>query len=308
MTLYSPFLAEVSGGSLAGGLWNERSSEPVTVLAVHGITATHLAWPKVAEQLPGIRMLAPDLRGRGRSNRLPAPWGIRDHADDLARVLDHFGVERAVLLGHSMGGFVAVRLADQHPDRVSAVLLIDGGLPLPTRASGPEHDLPARLLGPAGERLKQSFRSRSEYEQLWRSHPAFAADWSDAVADYANYDLEEITLDRGALSAPLFRPASRYAAVAANIVQMSGDDGYREALAALRVPLWFLRAPRGLLNEIPPLYPSEWVAAVKAQAPRLRVVEAENVNHYTVVMSEHGAAQVADLVLESIAVLQSDAG
>lgn len=241
-------------------------------------------------------MIAPDLRGRGRSNSLPAPWAIRDHADDMALVLDHWGVERAVIVGHSMGGFVAVRLAEQlaerHPTRVSAVVLIDGGLPLPTLPGVPAAELPKRLLGPAGERLKQTYSDRFSYEQLWRRHPAFKNDWSEAVARYVQYDLQEY--------GEVFRPSSRFDAVAANIVQLTGEDGYREALSAIRVPLLFLRAPRGLLDETPPLYPAGLVAEAQRDTPGLRVSEAEDVNHYTIVMSERGAQQVADLVLQSL--------
>jgi lipase len=298
MTPYRTFATPVRGGSLAGGVWNAESASAGTVLAVHGITASHLAWPLVADRLEGHRMIAPDLRGRGRSNSLPAPWAIHDHADDMVRVLDHWGVERAVIVGHSMGGFVAVRLAErlaeQHPTRVTAVVLLDGGLPLPTLPGVPAAELPARLLGPAGERLKQTYSNRLSYEQLWRRHPAFENDWSEAVARYVNYDLEEY--------GDVFRPSSRFDAIAANIVQLTGEDGYREALSAIRVPLSFLHAPRGLLDETPPLYSAELVAEAQRLAPGLRISEADNVNHYTIVMSERGAQQVARLVLNELGV------
>ena len=55
----------------------------------------------------GVRLIAPDLRGRGRSNTLPGPFGMTRHADDMAAVLDFLGVPRAVVVGHSMGGFVS---------------------------------------------------------------------------------------------------------------------------------------------------------------------------------------------------------
>ncbi|HUG50418.1 MAG TPA: alpha/beta fold hydrolase, partial [Terrimesophilobacter sp.] len=107
----------VTGGDLAVGVWGSQDA-PV-VLAVHGVTASHRCWPLVARDLPGLRIIAPDLRGRGRSNTLPGPFGMAQHADDLARVLDGFGVDRALVLGHSMGAFASVVLADRHPSRVS---------------------------------------------------------------------------------------------------------------------------------------------------------------------------------------------
>lgn len=55
------------------------------------------------------------------------------HADDLVRVLDEVGVGQAVVAGHSMGAFVATSLAARHPDRVSGMVLIDGGVVAPTQ-------------------------------------------------------------------------------------------------------------------------------------------------------------------------------
>src|SRR5690606_9508333 len=89
----------------------------------------------VAHLLKGVRVLAPDLRGRGRSNQLPGPYGMPQHADDLAAVLDHFGVETALIVGHSMGAFVSVVLSHRHPERVSELILVDGGLPLAVPAN-----------------------------------------------------------------------------------------------------------------------------------------------------------------------------
>ena len=64
---------------------------------MHGITASHRAWPAVVAALPGVRVVAPDLRGRGRSNSLPGPYGMGAHADDLAAVLDALGVELSLI-------------------------------------------------------------------------------------------------------------------------------------------------------------------------------------------------------------------
>ena len=50
--------------------------------------------------------------------------------DDVVAALDHLGVEKAQIVGHSMGAFVAAVVARRHPDRVSSLLLVDGGLPL----------------------------------------------------------------------------------------------------------------------------------------------------------------------------------
>ena len=114
---YETVDVEVRGGSLRVGIWGTETEAPV--LAVHGITANHLAWQLVAEALPDVRIVAPDLRGRGRSSGLPGPYGMVQHADDLAQLIDQLGLGPVPVVGHSMGGFVAVAVADRHPDLIS---------------------------------------------------------------------------------------------------------------------------------------------------------------------------------------------
>ncbi len=284
---YERFEANVGGGVLSGGVWHPDAAGPA-VLAIHGVTASHLSWPFVAAELPDLRLIAPDLRGRGRSRDLPGPYGIRRHADDMAAVLDHFGIERAVVLGHSMGGFVAVRLADQHPDRVSALVLVDGGLPLARPAGVSEDDLAQAVLGPAASRLSMTFPTREAYQAFWRAHPAFHRDWSAEMAAYADYDL--------AGDAPALFPSTRVEALTEDSLQLDGADGYATGLHSLRVLSEFIRAPRGLLDEPQALYSRSDVDREAAQIPGMTTFEAHDVNHYTIVMSPGGAAQVAPLV------------
>ena len=78
---------DVRGGTLHTALWGPDDPAAPTILAVHGVTASHKAWPYLAKALPDVRIIAPDLRGRGRSNALPAPYGMPAHAADLAAVL-----------------------------------------------------------------------------------------------------------------------------------------------------------------------------------------------------------------------------
>lgn len=138
MTAYATLDVPVAAGALHVGQWG---AGPMVVLAAHGITATHRSMSAVADQLgDGVRLLAPDLRGRGGSNGVGPPFSMETHADDFVAVLDHVGTERALLLGHSMGAFAAVVAAHRHPDRVSGLVLVDGGVP-----PGPR---PARRTSP----------------------------------------------------------------------------------------------------------------------------------------------------------------
>ncbi|WP_285115353.1 alpha/beta hydrolase [Leifsonia sp. fls2-241-R2A-40a] len=283
---YARAAVPVDGGELAVGVWGPDAAG-TPILAVHGITASHRAWLLAAEALSGTRVIAPDLRGRGRSSGLPAPFGLEQHADDLARVLDALGVERAVVAGHSMGGFVAVRLAERHPDRVERLVLVDGGLPVAAPAGVAPEDVPAVVLGPSLQRLGMRFASPEEYVAFWRRHPAIGPWWDDAIADYVAYDLvgEE----------PELRSSADPDAVSVNALELDGSAGYAEELEALRLPIDFIRAPRGLLDAAP-LYEPSVVAEWAPRIPTMRVHEAHDVNHYTIVMTDAGLRQFLPLL------------
>jgi lipase len=179
----------VRGGDLRVGIWDAVDTDPdgpqpPTVVAVHGVTASHRCWAMVAERLPDVRIVAPDLRGRGRSAELPGPYGMAGHADDLAAAMDFLELPSAVVAGHSMGGFVAVAANSRHRERVDAMVLVDGGLPLPPGPPGlSEDERTSALLGPVKARLSMTFPDRQSYQDFFRRHPAFAGAWNDAIAE-----------------------------------------------------------------------------------------------------------------------------
>lgn len=290
------FDAPVAGGLLHGGIWGADDSAPV--LAIHGITASHLAWAEVARALPERRLVAPDLRGRGASATLPGPWGMARHADDVVAVLDHLGIERTQIVGHSMGAFVAAVTARRHPDRISSVLLVDGGLPLDLPPDTTLDDID-RALGPAAERLGMTFESTEAYRAFWRKHPAFAEDAPAGLDSYVDYDLAgEAGELRSRTSAEAMRFDSR---------ELYGSDVVMDALEALEGAI-LLTAPRGLQNEKPGLYPPEVLARWQQRLLGLTILEVEKVNHYTIVMGERGAATVAGVIRSQWAASQVEAG
>lgn len=285
---YRTLRAPVRGGELEAGVWEPSGPAAATVVAMHGITASHLSWPAVVSALPGVRFVAPDLRGRGRSNALPGPFGMQAHADDVAALLDHLRIDNAIVLGHSMGGFVAVTFAERYPARTDGLVLVDGGLPLPLPAGMTAQEATAATIGPASERLSMTFPTRRAYAEFWRQHPAFANGWSADVEAYVDYDLvgEE----------PELHASGAIPAIAEDSAQLQGDDGYVATLASLPAPVHFIRAERGMLDQPVGLYPTAAVAEWAARIPALVVHEAPAVNHYTIVMSRPGAEAIAGVV------------
>lgn len=281
----------VAGGELRVGVWEAASDAPA-VLLVHGVTASHRSWDLVVPRLPDARVIAPDLRGRGRSSRVAGGGGLARHADDLEAVLDATGVSRATVVGHSMGAFIALVFGDRHPDRVDGIVLVDGGLPLDLPQGMPAPEAVRHVLGPTAARLSMRFGSVEEYLHFWRGHPAFARDWSGALEEYLAYDLEG--------EAPALRPATSLDTVEADSLDQNTGEAIAAAVAAMRHPTVLLTAERGLLDQLPALYDAQTLPARLSSHRGLRHRSVGDVNHYTIVLSERGADAVASAILDEM--------
>jgi pimeloyl-ACP methyl ester carboxylesterase len=274
-----PFTARFEVPVAGGSLHVARAGPPADtaeyiVIAAHGVTASLMTWRTVARELGGgVCLLAPDLRGRGRSATLPEPYGMAIHVADMIAVLDHVGAPSALLMGHSMGAYVVARLAAEHPERAEGLLLLDAGLPF-ARPDDPAEMLESAVAN-AIMRLGITFASVDQYVEGWRAHPAFAHAWDDDIDAYARYDIVED--GHGA------RCAASVAAVRADSRDMVLDDPTRTALDRVRAPAQLLRAEHGLFDD-DPLIPADALHAFVAAHPSVRVEEVAGVNHYTLIM------------------------
>lgn len=103
--------------------YTEHGSGPPLVL-VHGVMITGEMFAPVIDALATRhRLVVPDLRGHGRSRRLPPPYTVAQLAADVARLLDHLGIASAAVLGYSQGGAVAQQFALDYPWRCSRLIL-----------------------------------------------------------------------------------------------------------------------------------------------------------------------------------------
>ena len=98
------------------------------VLLLHGLASTRHFWDLVVPDLTGFPVVALDQRGHGDSGRPEGPYDGATVARDALIALDAVGLSRAVVVGHSWGASTALRLAATAPERVLAVVAIDGGL------------------------------------------------------------------------------------------------------------------------------------------------------------------------------------
>ena len=105
--------------------YRERGRGPVALL-IHGFPLDSTVWLDQLDGLADLRTLvAPDLRGFGRSGPSPAPLTMERHAADLLLLADHLGADQVDLVGLSMGGYVALAFAELHPSRIRSLALVD---------------------------------------------------------------------------------------------------------------------------------------------------------------------------------------
>src|SRR5579875_2000924 len=272
---------DVPGGPLRVAVFGTGGR---VVLGIHGITGSSIQLAPVARRLASnFTLVAPDLRGRGASNSLPGPFGVRRHAEDCARVIEQHADGPVVVLGESLGGFVGVVLAAERPDLVARLVLADGGLPTPV-PDGLDHDTLIRaVIGPAIDRLGQVFPSRDAYLDFWKGHPAVGEEWNDDVEAYLDYDLE--ATDGG------FRSRARAEAVRTDGIDVLAEtDVIAEAAENVSCETVLVRACRNLVNQLPPLYPDGVVASWRSRMLRLSDEVVDDTNHYTLMFGDAGAS------------------
>jgi 3-oxoadipate enol-lactonase len=104
--------------------WREAGAGDDAVLFIHGFPFRSTMWGPQLEAVPtGWRFIAPDLRGFGTSEAGAEPFSIELFADDVIALLDHLNIEQVVVCGLSMGGYVALSIAERYPHRMRALVL-----------------------------------------------------------------------------------------------------------------------------------------------------------------------------------------
>jgi len=207
---------------------NWPGAEPA-LLCIPGLTANAYAFGGLGFTLsPRHRVTAFDLRGRGRSRGGSGKHGVRQHARDALGVMDRLGLEKPVLVGHSLGALAALALAAEHPERVAALVLIDGGGPVPREI--------VDLLESAPDEIRREAGSFEEYIQPVKTSGIFE-EWNFFIEYFYRMEVEE---------APgVTRSRTSPEAVEADVADLRTLDP-RPWAEKLRVPTLVLRAGQGM--------------------------------------------------------------
>ncbi len=279
------------GIELAFGYWPGRGAP---VVALHGLTASHLNFGGIAERSAGrFALFALDLRGRGDSDKPDGPYGIAQHARDVVAAMRAMELGPSIVVGHSMGAFVATALAAQEPNLVSGLVLIDGGYaPHTPPGQDPHAALTQRI-----SQLRQTYPSRQAYREFWRTQPHFPPEeWNPWVEAFLDYEV-------GGDSA--VQPKASEAAVRTDLGEAFQRDAINERLKSIRVPTIWLRAESGLTPGQPPLFPDSLAAEFRTWVPHTEDHKLAGTTHYTIALGEQGASKIADVICELAGRLQA---
>jgi len=166
------------------GVENYNKSRSSLVF-LHYFGGSSRAWTEVVEKLAAdYHCVAPDLRGFGASDALPENYAVKDYADDVADLISILTIENYVLIGHSMGGKIALAFAARRPKDLHSLILLAPSPPTPEPINEDEREKQLASHGnrcvatdtvcqAAGGKLPGEIFARAINDNLRTSHSAW---------------------------------------------------------------------------------------------------------------------------------------
>ena len=254
--------------------WGEQGQP---LVCIHGITANAYCFQAFADGLANDhRVFAYDLRGRGDSDKPESGYSVPVHAADLLAIIDELGLDRPVVIGHSLGAYIGLYFAAHYPEKLSKLVLVDGGAPLPWETS---EDRPLWLIGSIA-RLGITIASFDEFTQRLKVAPFLGPYWNDYLELYFDHDVyrnsDGSVVPKGSREA--VQEEQR------NLEKFNPEEQW----AKLQVPVLLLRAGLGMFTESDQLLPEELAVAIQRGIRGLTYVNFPKLNHYTIVFGVSG--------------------
>ncbi|MEO8540622.1 MAG: alpha/beta hydrolase [bacterium] len=208
----------------------EWAGEGPTVFLAHATGFHARCWDQVVEQLPEFRCIAVDMRGHGLSSKPPPPYLWRYFGQDVAALGRELGLEGAIAVGHSKGGYAITLAAALKPGIFGKLLLVD-----PVILSREAYAADRGDVEHFAARRRNEWASPEEMFERFKDRPPFSL-WDPAVLhDYCQYGLVPNPAGEGfVLACPPKIEAATYAGSA-------GGDIYEE-IATIDIPVRILRA------------------------------------------------------------------
>ena len=258
------------------------------IICVHGLTANAFCFQALADYLAvDHRVFAYDLRGRGDSDKPESGYSIPHHADDLAELIDELGLDRPVVVGHSLGAFTAFYFAAHYPEKLSKLVLIDAVASPPWKTV---EEQPAWLTTSIN-RLGTPVASFEEYKQRLKAAPYLGLHWNSYFDLYFEHDV------RHRSDGSVVSKAYREGVLEDDKKQLS--EGLPEGQwKYVTVPTLLIRAGQGLFSDNDQVLSNESVPAIQREVKNFRYVNFPNLNHYTIIfgVDDGPAKEIRDFV------------
>jgi 3-oxoadipate enol-lactonase len=223
----------------------DRRGKGIPLVLLHGYPLDHHLWDDVLPLLEDtFDVILPDLRGFGESTMADSSPTMDDYASDIAGLLDDLGIQKTAIVGHSMGGYVALAFARLYPARVSGLGLVS-----------------SQVLADPPDRKEGRYKSAADVSEngiasvVATMTPKFTAD--EKLQGFARTSMERQ------------QPAAYIGALKAMAERMDSTP----LLSSLRVPLVIIH------GESDALIPIDRAREVKATLPQAHLVEISGAGH-----------------------------
>ena len=258
--------AKGDGLKIQLAVWEGKRKQ---ILCIHGLTANSRFWDCLASALsPHHRVIAMDLRGRGLSDKPPTGYSIEHHCKDVLALMNDQGLERPVLMGHSLGAFISLVFAAKYPQRVDRLILVDGGGKLTKTQM-------AKVFAgikPSLDRLGKTFPSFEYYISQMKQAP-YLQPWNSYMETYFHYEVEKV---KGGLRSRVH--PKHIEEEAKNLGKVDSRQFYKKVTS----PTLILRATKGMLADDDLLLPEDVAGRMVRQIPKAKRVDLEGTNHYSI--------------------------
>ncbi len=258
--------AKGDGVKIQMAVWEGKGKQ---ILCVHGLTANCRSWDLLASSLaPQHKVIAMDLRGRGFSDSPPSGYSVENHCRDIVALMDDQGLERPVLMGHSLGAFISLVFAAKHPHRVERLILVDGGGKLP------EAQMTKVFAGikPSLDRLGKVFPDFESYLSPLKQ-TSFLQPWNSFFETYYRYEVEDV---EGGVRSRIH--PKHIEEEAGNLKKMDSSQFYKKVMT----PTLILRATKGMLAEDDLVLPADVAEGMVREMSNAKNVDVEGTNHYSI--------------------------
>lgn len=234
----------------------ERRGSGAPMVLLHGFPLDHHLWDDVAPLLSEtFELIIPDLRGFGESSTVDSFYTMEDFAADIEALLDQLQIQKAAIVGHSMGGYVALAFAHLYPERVTGLGLVS-----------------SQVLADAPDRKEGRYKSAAEVADkgigsvVAAMTPKFTSD--SRLQEFAKQSMEKQ------------QPAAYIGALKAMAERVDSTS----LLSSFNFPVVIVH------GEADSLIPIDRAREVKAAIPRAHLVEVSGAGHMPMMESPEQTA------------------